>query len=106
VTTDETRAGEAGAISRDVVSHVALLARLALSAEELDLMAKDLSTILRHVAVLSEVGSADDTIPSVGREARMAEDSPVPGLQVDQVAAMAPRFLEGQFLIPSVLEDA
>ncbi len=106
MTRDEAPTGEAGTISRDVVSHVALLARLSMSAEELDAMAHDLSSILRHVAVLSEVTIDGDQAPRVGREARMAEDVPLPGLRVDQVEAIAPRFREEQFLIPSVLEDA
>jgi len=50
-------------IARDEVLHVALLARLAISEEELEPMARELSAVLDHVARIKEL-DLDDVAPS------------------------------------------
>ena len=62
-------------IERDEVLHVARLARLALSEEELEPMARELSAVLDHIAKISEL-DLDDVPPTshvvevTGRAAR------------------------------------
>ncbi|MBP7114391.1 MAG: Asp-tRNA(Asn)/Glu-tRNA(Gln) amidotransferase subunit GatC [Candidatus Peribacteraceae bacterium] len=46
------------ALTRDQVLHIATLARLTLTSEEIDKMTKELSSILTYIEVLNEVDTA------------------------------------------------
>jgi len=85
------------------VKHVADLARIRLSPEEMLEMEKDLRGILAHIERLKEV-QVHDVPPTFGPAKstglRLEEDTPRPGLQRDQVLQMAPATMDGNILVP------
>ncbi len=90
-------------IDRQQVLHVARLARLGLSEEELVRMQGELSGILAHVDRLSSL-DLDDVEPTshvVALENVLRPDEPEPSLERDRALAPAPDPLEGAFRVPS-----
>jgi len=96
------------AISRDEVAHLAKLARLALTEDELDHYAGQLEVILGAVARVSEVASAD--VPATSHpipvENVYREDVVVPGLTPDEALSGAPASEDSRFRVPRILEEA
>ena len=95
------------AISRDEVAHLARLARLAVTEEELDRFAGQLDVILQSVARIGEV-AADDIPPtshSVPLENVLRADEPEPSLPRDDVLAGAPDSAEDRFRVPRILSE-
>jgi aspartyl-tRNA(Asn)/glutamyl-tRNA(Gln) amidotransferase subunit C len=90
-------------IARDEVLHVARLARLALSEEELEPMARELSAVLDHVAKIGEVDLSDvpPTSHVVELTGALRADDPRPSLPREVVLAQAPAVSDGGFLVPS-----
>ncbi|MCY3785687.1 MAG: Asp-tRNA(Asn)/Glu-tRNA(Gln) amidotransferase subunit GatC [bacterium] len=95
-------------ISRDEVAHVARLARLRLSEEELERFTLQLGDVLNHaadVAALDLEGVAATSHPyAVGNVLR--EDVPGGGLDRSEVLAQAPETEAGQFRVPPVRGEA
>jgi aspartyl-tRNA(Asn)/glutamyl-tRNA(Gln) amidotransferase subunit C len=94
-------------ISRDDVEHVARLAQLGLTDEELDRMQAQLSRILEAVATLQEVDTSaiGPTAQVIALENVMRDDEPRPPIARDAALANAP-LREGAFLrVPTVLEE-
>lgn len=94
-------------ISREDVEHVAALARLGLSADEIDLMQGQLSRILEAVAQLRNVDTSQigPTAQVIGLENVMREDRARAGLGRELALANAP-LREGQLLrVPVILEE-
>jgi aspartyl-tRNA(Asn)/glutamyl-tRNA(Gln) amidotransferase subunit C len=94
-------------ISRDEVAHLAMLARLAVTDDELDLFASQLDVILESVARVSEV-AADDIPPtshSVPLTNVYREDEVRPCLTREQALAAAPAAEQGRFRVPRILDD-
>jgi aspartyl-tRNA(Asn)/glutamyl-tRNA(Gln) amidotransferase subunit C len=90
-------------ITRDEVLHVARLARLALSEEEIEPMARELSAVLDHIATISEL-DLDHVAPTshvVEMTGALREDVPVPSLAREQALSQAPATGELGFLVPS-----
>ena len=91
-------------ISRDDVAHVARLARLRLSAEELERFTLQLGDVLDHaadVAALDLEGVPPTSHPyPVGNVLR--DDVPDGGIDRAEVLAQAPETEEGQFRVPPV----
>jgi aspartyl-tRNA(Asn)/glutamyl-tRNA(Gln) amidotransferase subunit C len=90
-------------IDRDEVLHVARLARLALSEEELEPMARELSAVLDHVAKIAEL-SLDDVPPTshvVELTGGLRPDEPRPSLPREVVLEQAPAVSGEGFLVPS-----
>jgi aspartyl-tRNA(Asn)/glutamyl-tRNA(Gln) amidotransferase subunit C len=90
-------------IDRDEVLHVARLARLALSDDEVELMASELSAVLDHIAKISEL-DLDDTVPTthvVELSGGLRADAPQPSLPREVALAAAPQVSDGGFLVPS-----
>lgn len=90
-------------ITRDEVLHVARLARLALSDQEIEPMARELSAVLDHVARIGEL-DLDDVAPTshvVEVTGALRADEPVPCLPRDVALAQAPAVSDGGFLVPS-----
>lgn len=88
------------------VEHIALLARLELSAGEKQRYQQQLSNILDHVAQLQELDT-EAAEPASGvqpQPARLREDEPRVGLSASQAMANAPNFEAGQFRVPPVME--
>lgn len=95
------------AISRDEVAHLARLARLAVTDEELDRFASQLDVILQAVARVREVATADipPTSHAVPLTNVMREDRVTPGLTAEEALAGAPDVAEGRFRVPRILEE-
>jgi aspartyl-tRNA(Asn)/glutamyl-tRNA(Gln) amidotransferase subunit C len=91
------------AITRADVEHLARLARLQLTEDELDHYAGQLDVILQSVARVSEV-VADD-IPPIPMENVFREDVARPGLDRDTVAAGAPAWEDDRFRVPRILDE-
>jgi aspartyl-tRNA(Asn)/glutamyl-tRNA(Gln) amidotransferase subunit C len=94
-------------ISREDVEHVAELARLGLSDEEIDLMQGQLNRILEAVNQLQAVdtSSVGPTASVLGLENVMRDDVPRSSMDREAVLANAP-LREGPLLrVPVVLEE-
>jgi aspartyl-tRNA(Asn)/glutamyl-tRNA(Gln) amidotransferase subunit C len=90
-------------IDRAEVLHVARLARLKLTEEEVDRMAGELSSILGHIDTLKQL-SIDDVPPTshvVEVEHGLRPDEPGPCLPREVALAQAPATQDGGFLVPS-----
>jgi aspartyl-tRNA(Asn)/glutamyl-tRNA(Gln) amidotransferase subunit C len=91
------------AISRDEVVHVAKLARLELTDDELERFAGQLNAILEAVGKVSELDLADvePTLHPLELSNVLAEDEPRPSLSVDEALANAPDREGGAFRVPA-----
>ena len=95
------------AISREEVAHLARLARLAVTDEELDVFAGQLDVILGAVARVGEV-AADDIPPTshvVPLTNVLRDDEPRPSIDREAVLAMAPAAEDGRFRVPRILDE-
>lgn len=94
-------------ISRTEVAHLAKLARLELSTDELDHYAGQLDVILQSVARVSEV--ATDDIPPTSHPIPMENvfraDVALPGLDRAEVLAGAPAHEDDRFRVPRILDE-
>ena len=90
-------------IERDQVLHVARLARLRLTEQEVDKMARELSSVLDHIEKIGEL-DLDDVEPTshvVPLENVLRADEPRPSLARERALADAPTPVEGGFGVPS-----
>ena len=91
------------AISRDEVLHVARLARLALTGEEVERLTEELGAILDAVSVVGELDLAD--VPPTSHPLDLVnvwdEDEPRPSLARDEALANAPDPADGAFRVPA-----
>lgn len=95
-------------ITRDEVAHLARLARLAVTEDELELFAGQLDVILGAVAQISEVTDAADVPPTthaVPLENVTRPDVVVPSLPREAVLAGAPAAEDGRFRVPRILGE-
>jgi aspartyl-tRNA(Asn)/glutamyl-tRNA(Gln) amidotransferase subunit C len=95
-------------ITADEVGHVAHLARLALTPEELDLYTDQLSVVLEHFADidaldLDGVEPMTQPYPLVNV---LREDDPGTCLDRDEVLAQAPASEDGRFRVPPILGES
>ena len=94
-------------LSRDDVAHLARLARLAVSEEELDLFAGQLTVVLDAVARVGE--AAADDVPPMTHAVPMTNvtrpDEVAPSLPRDVVLAEAPAAEDGRFRVPRILGE-
>jgi aspartyl-tRNA(Asn)/glutamyl-tRNA(Gln) amidotransferase subunit C len=97
----------AGRISRADVAHLARLARLAVTDEELDVFAGQLDVILGAVARVGEVAAAD--IPPTSHAVPMTNvfraDEVRPSLPRPDVLAGAPDVEDDKFRVPRILAE-
>jgi aspartyl-tRNA(Asn)/glutamyl-tRNA(Gln) amidotransferase subunit C len=95
------------AISRDEVAHLARLARIALTDDELDRMSAQVDVILTSVARVAEVAAAD--IPPTSHAVPLTNvyraDAPGECLNRDEVLAAAPAVEDGRFRVPRILDE-
>jgi len=95
-------------VDRERITHVALLASLSLTEDEIEKMAKELGRIVAYVEQLAELDT-ESVVPmttlSDGRDA-LRPDEVRPGLSHDEALAGAPRALSGGFAVPLFLEGA
>ena len=94
-------------ISRDDVAHLARLARLAVTDDELDLFAGQLDVILGAVARVGEVAAADipPTTHAVPMSNVLRPDEVRPSLPRDAVLAGAPSVEDDKFRVPRILTE-
>jgi aspartyl-tRNA(Asn)/glutamyl-tRNA(Gln) amidotransferase subunit C len=90
-------------IDREQVLHVARLARLELSEDEVAKMAGELSHILEHVERISELelDGVPPTAHVVDVTNALRPDEPQPCLPRDVVLEQAPDVADGGFSVPS-----
>jgi aspartyl-tRNA(Asn)/glutamyl-tRNA(Gln) amidotransferase subunit C len=90
-------------IDRDQVLHVAKLARLRLSDEEVGRMGDELSTILDHIEKLNELDleGVEPTSHVVELENVLRDDVPRPSLAREKALEQAPDAGAGGFRVPS-----
>jgi aspartyl-tRNA(Asn)/glutamyl-tRNA(Gln) amidotransferase subunit C len=90
-------------IDRTQVLHVARLARLRLSEEEVEKMSSELSTILEHVDRIGELDLEDvePTSHVVALENVLRPDEPRPSWPREKVLEPAPDSADDAFRVPS-----
>jgi aspartyl-tRNA(Asn)/glutamyl-tRNA(Gln) amidotransferase subunit C len=90
------------AITRDEVLHVARLARLALTEEEIARFEEQLSAILEAVGKVAELDLSDvePTAHPLELSNVWAADEPVPPLSVEEALANAPDREDNYFRVP------
>jgi aspartyl-tRNA(Asn)/glutamyl-tRNA(Gln) amidotransferase subunit C len=90
-------------IDRAQVLHVARLARLELSEEEVGRMSEELSSVLGHIEKLSalDLSGVEPTAHVVAVDQALRADEPHRSLPVDVVLAAAPDAADGGFRVPS-----
>ena len=95
-------------ISRADVAHVARLARLDLTEDELERFTGQLGDVLEHAADIAALDIAD--VPPTAHPLPLVnvlrEDSPVPSLDRDEVLAQAPAAEDRRFRVPRILGEA
>jgi aspartyl-tRNA(Asn)/glutamyl-tRNA(Gln) amidotransferase subunit C len=96
----------ASRITRDEVLHVARLARLALTDDEVERFTQQLGMILEYAQDMSEL-QIDDVPPTahpVPVANTLRPDEARPGLDRDEVLAQAPAAEDGRFRVPRILD--
>jgi aspartyl-tRNA(Asn)/glutamyl-tRNA(Gln) amidotransferase subunit C len=95
-------------ISRADVQHVAMLARLGLTDDEVGEFTRQLRVILDHAAQVTALDTAD--VPPTAHPVPLVNvfrrDEVVPGLDRDEVLSQAPAAEAGQFRVPPILGEA
>ena len=95
-------------LTTDEVAHVARLARLDLTDEEVALFAEQLAAVLDHAADVGSLDIAD--VPPTAHPLPLANmfrpDEPRPSLDRDEVLAQAPASEDGRFRVPRILGEA
>ena len=97
-----------GALGRQDVAHVARLARLALTDEELDLYTVQLGQVLAHAADvaaldLSHVAPTAHPLPVANV---LRADRPTPCLDRQEVLDAAPEVEDDRFRVPRIVGEA
>jgi len=94
-------------LTRTDVEHVARLARLALSEEEVEQFTVQLGAVLEHFASVAALDTSG--VPPTSHPIPLANvlrpDERRPGLDRDIVLAMAPAAEEGRFRVPRILAE-
>ena len=95
-------------IDREQVLHVARLARLELTDEEVGRMSQELSAVLGHIEKIGELDLAGvpPTTHVVEVSNALRPDVVEPSLPRDVALAGAPAVADGGFLVPSPQADA
>jgi aspartyl-tRNA(Asn)/glutamyl-tRNA(Gln) amidotransferase subunit C len=95
------------AISEKDVLHVAKLARLELSAEEVPRMVKDLGAILEYVADLTTVDTTgvEPTTWLAVDQAPKRSDEVVPGVDASDALSQSARSAPGGFAVPAFVDE-
>jgi aspartyl-tRNA(Asn)/glutamyl-tRNA(Gln) amidotransferase subunit C len=97
-----------GKISTDDVAHVAKLARLDLTPDEITLFAEQLGAVLDHAADVEALDTAGvpPTAHPLHLENRLRDDEVRPSLDRDEVLSQAPAAEDGRFRVPPILGEA
>lgn len=94
-------------ISRKDVEHVARLARLELTEEEIVLFQEQLGRILEHAARVTALDT--EGVPPTAHAIELSnvfrDDELVPGLSHEEALAPAPESEAGHFRVPRIMEE-
>ena len=91
-------------LSRDQVLHVARLARLELTEEEVERMSRELSKVLDHIEKIAELGDLNDVPPTshvIEIDNALRPDEPRPSMPREVAFASAPDADDRGFRVPS-----
>lgn len=95
------------AITFEQVKHLASLALIEMTDEELTAMASELDIIVASVETMSQKTTAD--IPATSHpiplENVFREDVPVPTLTQEEALSGAPDAQDGKFRVPAILDE-
>jgi aspartyl-tRNA(Asn)/glutamyl-tRNA(Gln) amidotransferase subunit C len=93
-------------LERDAVLHIAKLARVELTEQEIEKFSEQLSDIIGHFDVLNSVDTQDvePTAHTLPLRNVMADDESRPSLTREEVLAMAPNTEAGYLRVRAVLE--
>ena len=94
-------------ISREQVQHVAKLARLSFTDDELDRFARQLSQILSYAEQVSALTTEDIPPTSHALPLRnvLRPDEVGPSLPQDKALSIAPEVEQDRFKVPRILEE-
>ena len=94
-------------ITADDVRHVARLARLSLTEEEVELFTSQLGAVLDHAEDVEALDTAG--VPPTAHPLHLSnvlrEDDPAPRADRDEVLGSAPRSEGGRFRVPPILGE-
>ena len=93
-------------VSTEQVRHIAKLARIAMSDEEIERLAPELNNILGWVEQLGEVNTdgIEPLTAVIDQKLRLRDDVVTEGDIRDEVLANAPEAQHGFFAVPKVIE--
>ena len=94
-------------LSRSDVEHVAFLARLGLTPDELDRLEGQLNHILDQYAKLAELDTDDipPTAQTIELENILRDDVVEPSLDADEILKLAPERSGPYFVVPPILGE-
>jgi len=95
------------AITRDQVAHVARLARLAFTDDELDRFARQLSAILEHAEQVTELATEDvpPTSHAIPLRNVFRPDEVGECLPQEKALSIGPEIEDGRFKVPRIMEE-
>jgi aspartyl-tRNA(Asn)/glutamyl-tRNA(Gln) amidotransferase subunit C len=88
------------AVTHDDVRNIAALARLAVSADRLDALVRELNGILGHMEQLDEADAAEGADEAATAGMRLAADVGPSVPLTTPISAFAPEWRDGFFLVP------
>ena len=93
-------------VSNDQVRHIAKLARIAMSDEEIERLAPELNNILGWVEQLGDVNTdgVEPLTAVINQKLRLRDDVVTDGNIRDEILANAPEAQHGFFAVPKVIE--
>jgi len=93
-------------VSPEQVRHIAKLARIAMSDEEIERLAPELNNILGWVEQLAEVNTdgVEPLTAVIDQKLRLRDDAVTEGNIRDEILANAPEAQHGFFAVPKVIE--
>ncbi len=93
-------------ITKEEIEHIALLARLNLSAEEKDLFGSQLSGILDYMEKLNELDTKniEPTSHVLSLHNVMRDDTPLPSIPREKALMNAPSCTEKFYRVPKIIE--
>ena len=93
-------------VSTEQVRHIARLARIAMSDEEIERLAPELNNILGWVEQLGEVNTdgVEPLATVIDQRLRLRDDVVTDGNIRDEILANAPEAQHGFFAVPKVIE--
>jgi aspartyl-tRNA(Asn)/glutamyl-tRNA(Gln) amidotransferase subunit C len=93
-------------VSTEQVRHIAKLARIAMSDEEIERLAPELNNILGWIEQLGEVDTegVEPLTAVIDQKLRLRDDVVTEGNIRDEILANAPEAQHGFFAVPKVIE--